>query len=94
MKEHQRLYEGIWSSKRSKLGDRTDEKDIYVKFYEDKIKNLKNANPNINEETIIKECFVCLKKLSFLWRYIYLILFKINNKSLLKKSISFKYIYF
>ena len=61
MKEHQRLYEGIWSSKRSKLGRRTDEKDIFVRFYEDKIKDLKNVNPNVNEEAIIKEWFICLK---------------------------------
>ena len=66
MKEHQRLYEGIWSSKRRKLGSRTDEKDIYVRFYEDKVKDLKNANPNVNEETIIKEWFICLKKLNCL----------------------------
>ncbi len=64
MKEHQRFYEGIWSSKRLKLSGRADEKDIYVRFYENKIKDLKNANPNVNEETIIKEWFICLKKLS------------------------------
>ena len=61
MKEHQRLYEGIWNSKRRKLGGRSDEKDIYVRFYEDKIKDLKNGNPNVNEEAIIKEWFICLK---------------------------------
>ena len=66
MKEHQRLCEGIWSFKRRKLGGRTDEKDIYVRFYEDKIKDLKNGNPNVNKETIIKEWFICLKKLSCL----------------------------
>ena len=58
MKEHQRLYEGIWRSKSHKLGGRTDEKNIYVRFYEDKIKDLKNANPNVNEETIIKEWLI------------------------------------
>ena len=66
MKEHQRLFEGIWSSKRRKLGGRADEKDIYVRFYEEKIIEIKNVNPNVSEETIIKEWFICLKKLSCL----------------------------
>ena len=65
IKEHQRLLEGICSSKRRKLGGRTDEKDIYVRFYEDKIKELKKNNLNVSEETIIKEWFICLKKLSY-----------------------------
>lgn len=57
MKEHQRLCEGIWSSKRRKLGGSSDE---------DKIKGLKKNNLNVNEEAIIKEWFICLKKLSCL----------------------------
>ena len=42
-KEHIRLTTGIWSSKK-KISDRADEKDIYVRYYEEKINDLKIHN--------------------------------------------------
>ena len=41
-KEHIRLTTGIWSSKK-KLGGRSDEKDICVRYYEDKINDFKKV---------------------------------------------------
>ena len=42
---------GIWSYKK-KIGWRNDEKDIIVRYYEDKINELKNQNSD--DDIIIK----------------------------------------
>lgn len=61
IKEYERVSSGIWNSKRKIVYGRTDEKDILVRFYEDKINEMKEYH--MNEDEIIGEWFKCLKRL-------------------------------
>ena len=53
-KEYICLITGIWSSKKKKL---SDEKDIIVRYYEEKINDLKKQNTD--EDMIIEEWYNC-----------------------------------
>ena len=44
LKEEAKLLTGLWSQKFKKLGGRTDEIDIYVSYYKDKINEMKLQN--------------------------------------------------
>ena len=62
IKENIRLTTGIWTSKRKIIFGRSDEKDLIVRYFEDKINDLKENNSS--DDTIIEEWFNCLKRLS------------------------------
>ena len=63
LKEEAKLLTGLWSPKFKKLGGRTDEIDIYVSYYKDKINEMKLQNDTKND--IIQEWYKCLNKISF-----------------------------
>ena len=62
IKENIRLTTGIWTSKIKIIFGRSDEKDIIVRYFEDKINDLKENNSS--NDKIIEEWFNCLKRLS------------------------------
>ena len=57
IKEYDRVANGIWKSKRKIVYRHRGEKNILVRFYEDKIKELKENH--LSEEDIIGEWFKC-----------------------------------
>ena len=60
IKEHKRLVNGIWSSKKKLIGGRADEKDNVVKYHKEIIdKLLEEGTP---KKEIINEWMKCLKK--------------------------------
>ena len=61
IKEYFRVANGIWKSKRKICYGRTDEKDIIVRYYGEKIKEMKENHKS--EKDIIGEWFKCLKRL-------------------------------
>lgn len=63
LKEEEKLLTGLWSQKFKKSRGRTDEIDVFVCYYRDKINEMKTQNATKNK--IIQVWFKCLNKISF-----------------------------
>ena len=60
--EEEKLLTGLWPKKFKKGSGRTDEIDIYINYYKEKIAEMKANNSTKNE--VILEWFKCLNKIS------------------------------